>query len=324
MHQLIRAIETYALRHANASGLAVAPMPGVRMKVVARPSSRFDAVYRPLVCLILQGAKHLSVGSEERLVRAGQTLIVSADVPVAARIVEASPDRPYIALAIDLDVVRLREVALRIGDSSQATQRPPHTLFAIDTEAAALDCAARLLQLVDRPDAIPLLQPGIMQELHYWLLAGPHGTALRALANPGGYAHRLVPAIAILQAEYRSRITTGRLAAAVAMSASNFYKYFKQLTSLTPGKYQKHLRLIEALRLMSESGCSASSAAMEVGYESVSQFTREYRRHFQAPPKRDSLRRLTTARRDSASLAAATTRQAGQNSRKMESTESSV
>lgn len=295
MYQLMRAIEAYASHHADQNGLAVAPVPGLRMKVVANPTSRFDAVYRPLVCLILQGAKQLVVGQEERLARAGQTLIVSADVPVAARIVEASPDKPYIAVALDLNVTLLRELAVRLKEAPLKVLPHAPTLFAVDTEAAALDCAARLIQLIERPDAVPLLRPGIMRELHYWLLSGPHSAALRTLANPHGYAYRLTPAISILQAEYRSRLTVERLAAAAAMSTSSFHKHFKQITSLTPGQYQKHLRLIEARRLMVESGLSAISASFEVGYESVSQFTRDYRRMFQSSPKRDSLRRRVGA-----------------------------
>ena len=291
MDQLMEAITAYAGRHADERGLALTPVPGLRMKVVSGPSCRFDAVYRPMACLILQGAKQLAVGAEERLTRAGQTLIVSADVPVAARIVEASPRRPYVAIAIDLDVALLRDTAMQLQVAPPRTAPWARTLFSVDTEAAALDCAARLMRLIDRPEAIPLLRPGIVQELHYWLLAGPHGATLRGLANPRGHAQRLAPALALLRAEYRERPSVQRLAAAAAMSASNFHKHFKQVTSLTPGQYQKHLRLIEARRLMVEQGFSAISAALEVGYESASQFTRDYRRMFQAPPKRDLLRR---------------------------------
>src|SRR5690606_42082275 len=127
------------------------------------------------------------------------------------------------------------------------------------------DCAARLMRLLDRRDAIPLLRPGIMRELHYWLLSGQHGAALWALAAPDGHASRLAAAIAILREEYRSRVPVERLAAAAAMSHTAFHKHFKQMTSLTPGQYQKRLRLIEARRLMLDEGSSASSTAFEVG-----------------------------------------------------------
>jgi AraC-like DNA-binding protein len=146
------------------------------------------------------------------------------------------------------------------------------------------------MRLLDRPDAISLLRPGIMRELHYWLLSGQHGLALRALAGPDSHPSRLAAAVAILRAEYRSRIPVERLADAAAMSLTAFHKHFKHMTSLSPVQYQKRLRLIEARRLMLDEGFSASNAAFEVGYESVSQFTREYGRLFQVPPKRDALR----------------------------------
>jgi len=129
-----------------------------------------------------------------------------------------------------------------------------------------------------------------MQELHYWLLSGPHGAALQTLSDPNSHAGRLTAAIEILRAEYRSRVPVERLASAAAMSLTAFHKHFKQMTSLTPGQYQKRLRLIEARRLMLDEGLSATSAAFEVGYESVSQFTHDYGRLFKAPPKRDALR----------------------------------
>ncbi|HEX2527672.1 MAG TPA: AraC family transcriptional regulator, partial [Geminicoccus sp.] len=163
------------------------------------------------------------------------------------------------------------------------------TVLADDTDLATLDCAWRLMRLLDRPQAIPILHAGIMRELHYWLLSGRHGAALRGLALPDSHASRLARAIAILRSDYRARIPVERLAAAAAMGLTAFHRQFKRMTSLTPGQFQKRLRLIEARRLMLHEGHSASRAAFEVGYESLSQFTREYGRMFGLPPKRHSL-----------------------------------
>jgi AraC-like DNA-binding protein len=290
MDQLKQAVRTYAGRHANGDGIALTPVPGLRMMCVEAPAGDLHSVYRPLICLILQGAKRMIVGSEERVFSAGQSVVVSADMPVVGRIVQASPSEPYMAIAVELEMTTMREVAVQLGDAPAQRLSEKRTLFAEDTNAAALDCASRLMRLLDRPDAIPLLRPGITRELHYWLLSGQHGSALRALAAPESHASRLGAAIAILRAEYRSRVPVERLAAAAAMSLTAFHKHFKHMTSLSPGQYQKRLCLIEARRLMLDEGFSASSAAFEVGYESVSQFTREYGRLFQAPPKRDALR----------------------------------
>ncbi|RMC35048.1 AraC family transcriptional regulator [Paracoccus alkanivorans] len=290
MNALKQAVHNYAQRHANRDGLALTPVPGLRMMCVEEPAGDLHTIYRPLVCFVLQGAKRMIVGSEERVFRGGQSVIVAADMPVVGRIVEASQEKPYLAVAVELEMALLREVATQIGDTSTSRSSRMPTLFADDTEGALLDCVSRLMQFLDRPDAAPILRPGIMQELHYWLLLGPHGRALRRLADPDSYAGRLASAIAILRAEYRSRLPVERLAAAAAMSLTAFHKHFKLMTSLTPGQYQKRLRLIEARRLMLDEGFSASNAAFEVGYESVSQFTREYGRLFNAPPKRDTLR----------------------------------
>jgi len=301
MDALKQAVRTYGRHHANRDGLASTPVPGLRMMYVEEPAGDLHSVYRPLVCFVLQGAKRMMVGSEERVFCEGQSVIVGADMPVVGRIIEATQEAPYLAIAVDLEMALLREVAAQIGDTHSPRSSRIQTLFADDTEGAILDCASRLMQLLDRPEAAPILRTGIMRELHYWLLSGPHGPALRALADPGSYAGRLAAAIAILRAEYRSRVPVERLAAAAAMSLTAFHKHFKKMTALTPGQYHKRLRLIEARRLMLEEGLSASNAAFEVGYESVSQFTREYRGLFKAPPKQDALR----MRRKPASSAAA-------------------
>jgi AraC-like DNA-binding protein len=289
MDPLKQAVHAYASIHANGDGLALTPVPGLRMMCVDSPRGELHSIYRPLVCLVLQGAKHMTVGREERLFSAGHSVIISADMPVVGRIVGASREKPYLAIAVELDMSTLREVAAHLGEV--APQRPSdiRTLFSVDTDAAASDCAMRLMRLLEQPAAVALLRPGILRELHYWLLSGQHGAALRAMAAPAGYASRLAAAIAILRKEYRTRLSIERLAAEAAMSPTAFHKHFKYMTSLSPGQYQKRLRLIEARRLMLDEGYSATSAAFEVGYESVSQFTREYGRMFKTPPKRDAL-----------------------------------
>lgn len=287
MDALKEAVRTYATAHANDDGLAPTPIPGLRMMCVETTRGDLHSVYRPLVCLVLQGAKLMTVGREQRVFSAGHSVIVSADMPVVGRIVQASRDEPYLAVAVELQLTVLRELAAQLGEVRPLRPSQRGTLFAEDSNASVLDCALRLMRLLDRPEATPLLYDGIMRELYYWLLSGQHGETLRALADPASYASRLGAAIAILRAEYRSCIRVERLAAAAGMSLTAFHKYFKRVTSLTPGQYQKRLRLAEARRLMLEQGFSASSAAFEVGYESISHFTREYGRLFKVPPKRD-------------------------------------
>lgn len=287
MESLRRVVEAYAAGRADRDGRVETPVEGLRIMYVDSPRGALHSTYRPLICLVLQGAKRLSVGREERVVSAGQSIIVSADMPVIGTILQPSAEAPYLAVAVELDMGILRETGAQLDIANAVPPSGQRTLFVQATDRMALDCAERLLRLIDRPGAVPLLRPGILRELCYWLLTGPDAAQLRALADVNSHWSRLAAAIAILRAEFRSRVPVERLAVTASMSLTAFHKHFKYLTSLTPGQYQKRLRLIEARHLMFHEGASASSAAFSVGYESVSQFTREYRRMFNQSPKRD-------------------------------------
>ncbi len=255
------------------------------------PTGIMKSIYKPLVCLILQGAKQVTAGPETYTFAAGQSALVSADVPVMSRITRASRTEPYLALAIELDMTVLLDLSTQLGGSTDVMTAVPAVLVPAvlvdDTDAAVADCALRLMRLLDRVDAIPVLHPAITRELHYWLLAGRHGRAVRGLACPGGAAQRIARAVAVLRGEFDRPLRVERLAAAAGMSPSSFHHHFRAVTSLSPIQFQKQLRLIEARRRMLDDGLPASRAALEVGYESVTQFTREYGRMFGLPPRRD-------------------------------------
>jgi AraC-like DNA-binding protein len=155
------------------------------------------------------------------------------------------------------------------------------------TDDHVRESALRLMRLIERPAALPVLAAPLVRELHYWLLAGRHGAAIRRLGLPEGRMRRIARAIALLRADFAQRLPVERLAAAAGMSPSSFHQHFRAVTSLTPRQFQKQLRLIEARRLMLAQGINASNAAYAVGYESVQQFTREYGRMFGLPPARD-------------------------------------
>ena len=288
MDDLKQAIIRYANLHANADGLAVTPIPGLRMMCAHAPIGPMRSIYKPLVCLVLQGAKQMTVGVETGEFSAGQSVLVTLDMPVTGRITQASRDKPYLALAIELEAATINEIVTELSLSQTQVQGSALPLFVDDTDTAMLDCAMRLMRLLDRPEAVPVLRPAIMKELHYWLLAGRYGASLRSLTVPDGDAQRIAAAIKILRAEFDQPISVHRLATSSGMSLSTFHRRFKTMTSLTPIQFQKQLRLIEARRLMLTDGQAASRAAFEVGYESVSQFTREYVRMFGAPPRRDT------------------------------------
>lgn len=209
---------------------------------VEKPSDDLHSVYRPFVCFVLQGAKRAVVGSDEHILREGQSAVFAAGMLVVGQILEASQEEPF--LSVELELALLRELAAQIGGKPASRSMGLQALFAEDdADGQALDCAWRLLQLLDRPEAAAILRPGIMCELHYWLLSGRHGETLRTLGDPASCASRLAPAIAMLREQYRSRITIEQLAAAASMSLTAFHKHFKTMTSLTPGQYRKRLRL---------------------------------------------------------------------------------
>lgn len=262
-------------------------VPGLALSRVSRPVMPHHRVYRPTICVVLQGAKRILSG--ERVLDYGenQLLIVTVELPASGQIVNASPEQPYIGLNIDFDPAMMREVLDDLDNPPKPSGDGIACVFVQDFDAALEDCVRRLLKLVETPTAIPVLSRSIMREICYWLLTGPNGREICKLALPGSHARRMSDAIHLLRGNFAAPVRIEELAAVARMSPSSFHQHFKTLTSMTPLQYQKHMRLLEARRLMVTDGANVASAAYQVGYESASQFSREYTRMFGAPPKRD-------------------------------------
>jgi len=287
LESLKETVRSYADVHANVDGLALPPVPGLRMMCRYQPSGPLRSVYRPLVCLILQGAKQLIAGRTEKVFSAGQAVIVGVDLPVVGTVIQASRVEPYLAIAIELDMSIVHAMTLQVPDG-RAVPQATHALSAERMDEDVLMCASRLMRLIDQPDAVPIVRPAVLQELHYWLLLSSYGPSLRSLCAPQGNAQRIGRAIDILRKNFHQPLTVDALACAASMSASAFHRHFRAVTSISPLQFQKQLRLIEARRLMLSEGMTARRAAFQVGYESTSQFTREYVRMFGASPRRDT------------------------------------
>ncbi len=281
---LLDAVRRYADTHAGHDGAAPTPVPGLAaIRVPGRTALSYQ-IPRPLVCLVLQGAKHVTMGAQSFTFRAGDSLLIMADVPTVSRIVEASLAAPYYSLVMDLDpavIAGLTAEMAAIQDSGDGPVRSE------PTDEHVADAALRLVRLLDRPASLPVLQGALVREIHYWLLAGRHGAAIRRLGLPDSHVRRIARVVALLRSDYAQRLPVERLAEVAGMSPSSFHQHFRAVTSLTPLQFQKQLRLIEARRLMLAEGANASHAAFAVGYESVQQFTREYGRMFGMPPVRD-------------------------------------
>ena len=284
MTALLDAVRRYAEAHSDSTGIARTPIPGLTTVRATGPSDLSYAILRPLICLVVQGSKRVTMGTEEFAFSAGDSLLIAADVPTTSQITRATRAAPYYSLVLELDLAIVAELAVQMGAAGPAQHKPVR----VDpTDAEVADAALRLMRLLERPESVGLLQAQLVREMHYWLLAGQHGAGIRRLGWPDGPAQRVARAVAVLRAEFAKPLPVARLAAVAGMSPSSFHEHFRAVTSLSPLQFQKQLRLIEARRLMIAEGMSASNAAFAVGYESVPQFTREYGRLFGLPPVAD-------------------------------------
>ena len=257
-------------------------MDGLLLLRQDSPSAFEASLYEPVLCLILQGRKQVSIGEQTLSFGPGECLLVSHDLPVRSRITKA----PYLALVFEVDVATIRklydEVAESALDSERARAAETHR-----ADPGLLDALRRYLALADSPADAKVLGPLISKEIHYRLLVAPFGGMLRSLIRHDSNASAIARAIGHIRGDIRSPIAIPDLARRVGMSASSFHKHFKTITSTTPLQYQKELRLLEARRLLKTGGASVTTAAFEVGYESPSQFSREYARKFGVPPSQD-------------------------------------
>ncbi|MEH2177133.1 AraC family transcriptional regulator [Nostoc sp.] len=250
--------------------------------------------YEPRLAILVQGKKNIVLGEETYPYEIGQCLVVSVDLPIGGCIVEATTDQPYLGLKLTLDPMQLCEMAAQMNFSSAKKENSVRGLFVSNADPTLLDCALRLSKLLDTPQDIPMLAPMMIRELYYRLLIGEQSEAVRQIATSGSSMQRIAEAIKRIKSKFTQPMRVEDLAKQVRMSTSSFHQHFKQVTSMSPLQYQKQLRLLEARRLMLTEDCDATSAAYQVGYESPSQFSREYSRLFGAPPMRD-IERLRTA-----------------------------
>lgn len=256
------------------------------------PTEIQPVFYEPVLCLVLQGAKRLTDATSRMVTIAkGQSVIVSIDLPMASRVVEASPREPYLTLALRIDMGLLREVASEI-DLASAEGEPANAISLAEADHALVDAMERLFGLVGKPSAARMLQPLIEREIHFWMLMADHGTMLRELVRADSHAARIAKAVGVLRRDYTERLRIDDLARLAGMSTSAFHDRFKAITGTTPLQFQKRLRLMEARRLIASGEISVSAAAWRVGYESPTQFSREYARTWGAPPRTDLPARL--------------------------------
>ncbi len=262
-------------------------VPGLSLFRRTEPSEPVTGVYEPSICLVTQGAKRVSLAEDTFVYDPNHYLLTSVHLPTVVQVIEASPEKPYLSLRLTLD---MREVSQLMADSQLPPPRSQQTSRGMATGEVTtplINAFQRLIDLLGSKQDIPILAPVIQREIIYRLLTGDQGARLRQIAASGSQSQQIARAIEWLKGNFAEPLRIDALAERARMSTSTFHHHFRSMTALSPLQYQKQLRLQEARRLMLSDRLDAATAAFQVGYESPSQFSREYSRQFGAPPLRD-------------------------------------
>ena len=296
MEGALEALGKSIARWTDKSDRVVTAIPGLTLYRRDEPSEPMSIMYEPRICVVAQGAKRVLLGDDTYVYDAHHFLITSVDMPTFAQIIKASREKPCLGLILKLDQ---RVMSQLMVDSNLPPPRPQQSSRGMATGEVTLPMLStfqRLIDLLAEPKDIPILAPVIQREIFYRLLVGDQGARLRQMASAGSQSQQIARAIDWLKGNFTRPLRIDELAAQVNMSTSTFHHHFRAVTAMSPLQYQKWLRLNEARRLLLTENQDATTAAFQVGYESPSQFSREYSRLFGAPPLRDitSLRQMAT------------------------------
>ncbi len=287
MIEMRRSLAQRIAAHTRKEGEHTTAVPGLILYHRTSPTPCYRASYEPSLTIFVQGRKRINLGGTEYLCDGSSFLLSSIDVPAQSQIIEASEKTPLLCMFLSLDMPVVREVLSR-DDLPEAPASSHHQGLAVgETTVGLLGACGRLLELLETPEDTPFLSHLIQREILYRILRTPQAERLRAIATSGDLSQRTARAIAWLKANFAKPLHMEELASTARMGVSTLHHQFRALTAMSPLQYQKQLRLQTARQRMLMDGLDATSAAYEVGYESVSQFSREYSRFFGQPPIRD-------------------------------------
>jgi AraC-like DNA-binding protein len=287
LDSLQRELAARVSRFATADGVHDTRISGLTTMRASEPSLPLPSVYEPCLCIVVQGRKHARLMDETYVYDPLNYLVVSVTLPVVGQIIEATDERPYLCVRINVDRKVIGELLLQSGPTLVQQRESDRGLYVAKTDAGMLDAVVRLVRLLDQPRDANVLAPLVMREIHYRALSGELGARLRDICIIDSQIQRIARAIDVLRSRFAEGFRIEDLASIAHMSPSSFHHRFKEVTAMSPMQFQKQLRLHEARRLMLVEGLEAAAAAHRVGYESPSQFSREYRRLFGAPPRRE-------------------------------------
>lgn len=275
-----------ALRIAGSQASDDQCVPGVQIFVREAPTRPASKIYSPGLGIILQGRKRIVMGNKVYRCDEAQMILTSAEFPVMAEVTEASPKRPYCAMLLKIDIEEVRELIAELDSQECRDLQPSHALATGPTSPELLSAFDRLLDLHGKPKDAAVLGRLIHREILYRLLTSQQGIRLREIASRGTSSDRIAQAMRWIQQNYKKQIRIEDLARMTGMGLSTFHHHFRAMSAISPLQYQKQLRLHEAKRLITHGDFDTTSVAMEVGYESTTQFIREYGRVFGMSPRR--------------------------------------
>lgn len=285
MNRLNALVEIIA-RHTPEDGTYPSTLPGVTLIRASSPTMPMPVIYTPTLCLVAQGTKEARLGETTYRYNAENYLIASVELPVMGSVIEATEERPYLCLQLDVDMAELSELAITYPGSLTDAQDPPTGIMLNKTTPELLDAAVRLASLLDTPHDIDALAPLTLREILYRLLTGPQGNVIRHMAQAESRLNQIARAIIWIRTHFREACRIEQAASVAGMSRSTFHHHFKAVTTMSPITFRTHLRMQEARRLMVSDAVDAASAGFHVGYESPSQFSRDYVRIFGMSPAR--------------------------------------
>lgn len=271
-------------RLASEDGVHATAVDALYLMRFSEPRPCSAVLYEPRLCIVAQGRKIAILAGETYHYDPLNYLVVSMTLPALGQIIEATPEHPYLSLRLDIDMDALRDLVMQTPARSRDDLLNPG-LYSARASGTLLDAVLRLMRLLDEPQDIAAIAPLVQREIFYRVLTGDLGHRLRELVTAGSRSHRIARVVQLLRERFQEPLSMDSLAESMHMSASSLHHQFKAATSMSPLQFQKHLRLHEARRLMLSNGLDAAGAARQVGYESASQFSREYKRLFGAPPR---------------------------------------
>lgn len=287
MEQALQQLALLIRRHAPSNGTHQTAVPSLTLMHTTQLSEPLGSVYKPSICVVAQGAKTAALADETYRYDPSTYLVTSVELPIIGRIIEASPEIPYLSLKLSFDADVILDIVKEMNRPVFVPAEACRGITVNRTSPALLDAIVRLMQLLNATEEVPILAPLIIREILYRVLQGEQGAFIHQFAITGSHAHNIAQAIQLINRQYDRPLVIEQLAKSVHMSTSAFHKHFKRVTAMSPLQYQKAVRLQEARRLMLTETVQSSDAAFRVGYESPSQFSREYARMFGRPPMLD-------------------------------------